>query len=120
VEVPANSNYVDAGAIAEDNIDGDISASVVVTSNVNTAIVGSYTVTYNVSDFAGNSATAISRTVTVAPAAGAGGGGGGGGAMSPLLLALLILAAWLTAWQANRAIIRVGAKKQNHRGLGNA
>jgi hypothetical protein len=113
VDVPANSNYVDSGATAEDNIDGDISVSVVMTSNVNTAIVGSYTVTYNVTDFAGNSATSITRTVNVTPAAGAGGGGGGGGAAGPLLLLLLMLAAYLTAWQANRAIIRVGAKKQD-------
>ena len=119
LDVPAGSSYVDAGAVAEDNIDGDISTSIVVTAAVNTALVGSYTVTYDVSDFAGNSATPITRTVNVIPAAGTGGGGGGGGAASPLLLILLMLAAFLTAWQANRAIIQVSAQKQYQRGSGN-
>jgi len=120
VEVPANDNYADSGATAEDNIDGDISASVVVTSNVNTAIVGSYVVTYNVTDFAGNEAAPVTRTVTVAPAAGTGGGGGGGGTVGPLILFLLMFAACLAAWRANRAIIQAGAQEQNQRGLGNA
>jgi hypothetical protein len=119
VDIPAGSAYTDAGATAEDNIDGDISSAVVVTATVNTALVGSYTVTYNVSDFAGNSATPITRTVNVVPAAGTGGGGGGGGVVSPLLLLLLMLAVCLTAWQANRAIIQIAAKKQNQRGAGN-
>jgi hypothetical protein len=89
VDVPAGSSYVDAGATAVDNIDGDISAAIVVTAAVNTSVVGSYTVTYNVSDFAGNPATAITRTVNVNPAAGTGGGGGGGGAVTYWMLVLL-------------------------------
>ena len=83
VQVPSGSAYNDAGATAEDNIDGDISASIVVVNRVNTAVVGEYAVTYNVTDFAGNSAISITRTVTVIPAAGTGGGGGGGGGLSP-------------------------------------
>jgi hypothetical protein len=120
VDVPAGGNYVDAGATADDNIDGDISRAIVVSAAVNTALVGSYTVTYNVSDFAGNSATPITRTVNVTPAAGTGGGGGGGGgAASPYLLLLLMFAACVTVWHANRAIIWVAAQKQNQRGSGN-
>ena len=88
VEVPSGTAYVDAGASATDNIDGNISSSIRVTNPVNTAIVGSYTVTYNVSDFAGNAAMPISRTVTVTPAAGT--GGGGGGAMSYWMLLVLL------------------------------
>ena len=103
VEVPSGSNYVDAGATAEDNIDGDISDSVVVTAAVNTAVVGSYIVTYDVVDFAGNDATPITRTVTVTPAAGA--GGGGGGATGWLSLLLLILAACVAAYHSKYAII---------------
>jgi hypothetical protein len=101
VSVPSGSPYVDGGATADDNIDGDISASIVVSNPVNTAVVGDYTVTYNVTDSSGNSATQITRTVSVTPAAGT--GGGGGGAVS--LLLLLVLAAWLSAMRANRAII---------------
>ena len=59
--------YVDAGATAVDNIDGDISGNIVPTSTVNTNAVGTYTVTYNVSDAAGNPAIAVVRKVKVKP-----------------------------------------------------
>jgi hypothetical protein len=88
VSIPAKSSYIDAGATAMDNIDGDISPSIIVSNAVNTSIVGSYTVTYNVQDRAGNPAAQISRSVSVTPASG--GGGGGGGAVSYWLLAFLV------------------------------
>ncbi len=88
VSIPARSNYVDAGATALDNIDGNITPSIVVNNTVNTRVVGSYTVTYNVQDNAGNAAVQISRSVSVTPASGQ--GGGGGGALSVWLLALLL------------------------------
>ena len=69
------------------NIDGDISARVIATGTVNDAVIGSYTVTYNVTDRAGNPADPITRAVQVTPAAGT--GGGGGGASGPWLLILL-------------------------------
>ncbi|MDD4924772.1 MAG: DUF5011 domain-containing protein, partial [Dehalococcoidales bacterium] len=62
------SVYTDAGATAWDNVDGDITSSIVIVNNVNTAVVGSYTVTYNVSDAAGNPATQVVRTVSVTAA----------------------------------------------------
>jgi hypothetical protein len=86
LDIPSGSQYADPGATAEDNIDGDISQSVVVDNPVDTAIVGSYTVTYNVSDFAGNPATPITRVVNVTPAQGTGGGGGGMLSVPALLL----------------------------------
>ncbi|MCP5092574.1 MAG: DUF5011 domain-containing protein, partial [Gammaproteobacteria bacterium] len=46
--------YVDPGFSASDNVDGDLSAAVVVGGNLNENAVGSYTVTYDVSDAAGN------------------------------------------------------------------
>jgi hypothetical protein len=75
VSVESGTGYTDAGATALDNIDGDITPSP--TNTVNTAIVGTYTVTYNATDFAGNAAVPVVRSVTVTPAAGRGGGGGG-------------------------------------------
>jgi hypothetical protein len=90
VSVPAKTTYVDAGASADDNVDGDLSARVTVSNPVNTSIVGAYTVTYNVQDFAGNTAVQISRTVNVTPNSGGGGGGGGGGTLSYWLLSLLL------------------------------
>jgi hypothetical protein len=69
----------------------DLTASITVTGSVNAAVVGSYTLTYNVSDFAGNPATAIVRNVSVVPAVGTGGGGGGAVSLDALLLLLALL-----------------------------
>ena len=60
--VEAGSVYVDAGASASDNIDGDISADIKVQSNVNTAELGSYSVSYNVLDKSGNAAVCLLYT----------------------------------------------------------
>ncbi len=65
VTIEAGTAYSDAGATASDNIDGDITASIKTASNVNTSIPGTYTVTYNVSDSAGNAAATVTRTVIV-------------------------------------------------------
>lgn len=66
ITVVVNTPYVDPGATADDNVDGDITANIIAnTSNVNTAVVGSYVVTYNVSDTAGNTACDATRIVNV-------------------------------------------------------
>jgi len=65
VDVIVNTSYLDAGATAFDNIDGDITANISTTSTVDSSTVGTYSVTYNVSDAAGNSATPVVRTVNV-------------------------------------------------------
>ena len=57
--------YIDAGATASDNVDGDITGSVSLSGTVDVTTAGSYTLTYAVSDAAGNAATAVTRTVTV-------------------------------------------------------
>jgi hypothetical protein len=49
---------------ASDDRDGDISSAVTVTGSVNTQKAGKYTLTYSVTDAAGN-ATTVERTVTV-------------------------------------------------------
>lgn len=59
------TTYTDAGATASDNIDGDLTASISTTNNVNSSVAGTYTVTYNVSDAAGNTAITVTRTVIV-------------------------------------------------------
>ncbi|MCH3881374.1 immunoglobulin-like domain-containing protein [Tenacibaculum aquimarinum] len=58
-------SFTDPGATATDNVDGDLTSSIVVTGTVNTALAGTYTLNYNVSDTAGNAATQVSRTVNV-------------------------------------------------------
>ena len=67
INVTLGDAFTDPGATATDNVDGDITASIIVagdTVDVNTA--GTYTIIYNVSDAAGNPATEVTRTVTVA------------------------------------------------------
>ncbi len=56
--------YNDAGATAVDDIDGNVSANITTLSTVDTNTTGAYTVTYSVSDSAGNLAK-ISRSVQV-------------------------------------------------------
>ncbi len=65
VEIEYGSAYTDAGATAADNVDGNLTGSIVTVNPVNTGVLGSYTVTYNVSDDAGNAADQVTRTVNV-------------------------------------------------------
>ena len=59
--------YADPGYGASDDRDGDLTAKVVVGGDtVDTSVLGVYTVTYNVSDTAGNAAVQVTRTVAVA------------------------------------------------------
>ncbi|MFL0352443.1 HYR domain-containing protein, partial [Xanthomarina sp. GH4-25] len=58
--------YNELGATANDPCFGDITGSIVIdASAVNTALVGSYSVTYNVMDADGNPAAQVTRTVDV-------------------------------------------------------
>ena len=60
------STYTDEGATATDDEEGDVSANIVVGGDtVDTSTDGTYTITYDVSDGAGNAATTVSRVVTV-------------------------------------------------------
>ncbi len=60
-----NQLYVDPGATAMDDTDGDITSSIFVDNQVNENLVGWYSVTYNVVDQAGNEARPASRWVYV-------------------------------------------------------
>ena len=57
--------YKDAGATAMDNVNGNISANIIITNNLNVAKAGTYWFKYNVVDSNGNRATEIGRTVIV-------------------------------------------------------
>jgi hypothetical protein len=70
VNLEVGDSFTDPGATASDNIDGNLTSSIVVTGTVNTALTGSYTLNYNVSDAAGNAAAQASRTVIINEAAG--------------------------------------------------
>ena len=60
-----NSSYLEQGAIAIDNYDGDITDKIVITSNINTKSVGKYTVKYDVVDNQGNIANTVNRYVYI-------------------------------------------------------
>ncbi|MFL0810232.1 MAG: DUF5011 domain-containing protein [Agarilytica sp.] len=61
-----NQSWTDPGATASDNVDGDLTASIAVSGDtVNTAVIGTYTIRYNVSDAAGNAATEVTREINV-------------------------------------------------------
>jgi hypothetical protein len=100
VSVKATSAYVDPGATAIDEVSGDLTPSIVVKNPVNTAIIGSYRVSYDVTDRAGNSAPTVFRTVNVEAATEGGGGGGSAGFRELAALAALLLWALATRKRA--------------------
>jgi PKD repeat protein len=65
INLNVGDTYIEFGATAIDNRDGDLTSSIVVAGTVNTANTGTYQVTYNVSDSSGNAATEVIRTVIV-------------------------------------------------------
>lgn len=93
-EISLGGSYTEQGASATDNIDGDISDQIVIDSSaVDTQTVGTYTVTYNVDDAAGNSAATVVRSVNVVAQVDTDSGKqSGGGALNEWVLLLLFLA----------------------------
>jgi hypothetical protein len=89
VTLKVGDPYTDAGATATDAVDGDVTSRVKVTNPVDTAVIGTYTVTYNATDLSGNAAAPATRTVRVQAQQAAEGGGGGAVGLE---LALLLLA----------------------------
>ncbi len=66
LNLTVGDTYTDPGATASDNVDGDLTAAIVVGGDVvNTSVVGTYEVTYNVTDAAGNPAAEVTRLVIV-------------------------------------------------------
>ncbi len=65
VTLLVGSAYQDAGATALDDVDGDLTSSIITIGSVTPSAVGIYTLTYNVYDGSGNSAETVTRTVRV-------------------------------------------------------
>jgi hypothetical protein len=61
--VKRHTAYVEAGATALDNIDGNLTDSIMVTGTVDTATVGTYVITYAVKDAWGNPTTTTRNVI---------------------------------------------------------
>lgn len=68
VNLTVGQVYVEAGATAVDDRDGDVSTKIVVSGSVNVAVAGNYSVKYDVRDAAGNAADQKVRSVVVSVA----------------------------------------------------
>ncbi|WGD35709.1 immunoglobulin-like domain-containing protein [Olleya sp. YS] len=68
INLTVGDTYTELGATATDDVDGNLTSSIVITGTVNTNSAGTYTRNYNVSDAAGNAADQVSRTIVVSPA----------------------------------------------------
>ncbi|MEI3612307.1 immunoglobulin-like domain-containing protein [Pseudogracilibacillus sp. SO30301A] len=64
LELEVGQEYVEPGATATDDVDGDVTDSIVISGEVNTDLPGKYEVVYTVTDTAGNEAKEI-RIVNV-------------------------------------------------------
>ena len=64
ITIEVFGEYEELGATAIDNIDGDVNASITISGEVNTNVLGIYTVTYTANDTAGNIASVV-RTINV-------------------------------------------------------
>lgn len=63
ITVALNGRFIDPGASADDNCDGNL--AVVVSGSVNTRVAGVYTLTYSAADSSGNEALPLTRVVRV-------------------------------------------------------
>jgi len=58
-----NEKYIEEGASAKDNLDGDLTSKMKITGNVNTTKYGEYQIMYEVSDNSGNSNSKIRKII---------------------------------------------------------
>ena len=67
IEIKRGDSYEELGAVAIDNVDGDISEKIEISGDVDTTTIGEYIITYTVSDSVGNVATAERIVKVVEP-----------------------------------------------------
>ena len=66
IELTIGDFYTELGATASDDVDGDLTSQIVIAGDeVDTGSTGTYVITYDVDDSAGNAALQVSRTVNV-------------------------------------------------------
>jgi hypothetical protein len=60
-----SESFNDPGATAFDQIDGDVTSNITISGSVNTDVIGTYVLFYNVIDSDGNAANQVSRSIIV-------------------------------------------------------
>jgi len=65
VNLTTDEIYVELGATARDNIDGNLTENMTISGTINIQVVGTYIVKYDVKDSVGNMADTVRRIVTV-------------------------------------------------------
>jgi hypothetical protein len=106
IDITIDAPYTDPGATATDLVDGDLTSRIVVTNPVDTTVLGTYTVSYAVSDLSGNAATPVTRTVNVRAQEATGGSG------AVALEALAVWLVWLALWRRRE---RSASRLSEHR-----
>lgn len=64
ITLTVGDKYTEPGAVATDNVDGDLTKKIKITGKVNTKVVGTYEITYTVQDKSKNKSS-VKRTVIV-------------------------------------------------------
>ncbi len=64
------TTYNDPGCTAQDDIDGDVTSNIIVSTNVNVNVVSYYLISYSVEDKAGNVSNKLTRRIEVITANG--------------------------------------------------
>lgn len=101
ISIAAGATFVDQGATALDDIDGDLTNRIKTTGEINTTVVGKQTISYQVSDRAGNTSSRV-RTVNVGVNSGT--GGSGGGVLAPAFVLMMSVLAVIRRRRANARV----------------
>ncbi|HSG61076.1 MAG TPA: immunoglobulin-like domain-containing protein, partial [Pseudomonadales bacterium] len=66
VTLPLGASYIELGATAVDNVDGNVTSFIVKTGTVDVDVAGTYTLEYVVKDATGNKSTAVRQVIVLA------------------------------------------------------
>ncbi|MBI1222296.1 MAG: DUF5011 domain-containing protein [Bacteroidetes bacterium] len=67
ITINRNDSYTELGATATDNLDGNLTPFIMITQSIDTSIAGTYTISYDVTDTAGNAANTVTRILIILP-----------------------------------------------------
>ena len=67
INILVGEPFTDSGATASDDVDGNLSGSILKASSVDLSTVGSYTITYSITDAAGNKNSVERRVIVSIP-----------------------------------------------------